>query len=230
MDWTKVKVFYDGDNIQKYCNNPRVVGFTMNSTFIKQSGAKSWKEFYTANTSFIRSRPISLQVTNDDEIEQQAHQLHAFDTNIYVKVPLLNSKGESNLSTINRLLGQGVKVNITCVYTNEQVQTIFANLENKGTPAIVSIFSGGISDAGHDPVPTVSLAVQLAKPFPAVEILWAGVKDNLAFQKCVETGCHIITVPDSVMDRMNRIGLDLYQMSIDKVKLFNADANAVRIE
>lgn len=230
MDWTKLKVFYDGDNIQKYSNHSRVVGFTMNSTFIKQSGAKSWKEFYDANTSFIRSRPISLQVTNDDDIETQAHQLNAFDTNIYVKVPFLNSKGVSNLSIINRLLAQGVKVNITCVYTNEQVQTTFANLDNKSTPVIVSIFSGGISDAGHDPVPTVSLAVQLAKAFPNAEILWAGVKDNLAFQKCVETGCHIITVPDSVMDRMNRIGLDLHQMSIDKVKLFNADASAILIE
>lgn len=230
MDWTKLKVFYDGDNIQKYCNHPRVVGFTMNSTFIKQSGTNSWKEFYDTNNSFIRSRPISLQVTNDEEVEQQAYKLHAFDANIYVKVPVLNSKGESNLSTINRLLAQGVKVNITCVYTHEQVETVFDTLENKNTPAIVSIFAGGISDAGHDPVPTVSLAVQLAKAFPNVEILWAGVKDNLAFQKCVETGCHIITVPDSVMDRMNRIGLDLHQMSIDKVKLFNTDAKSIRIE
>ena len=230
MDWTKVKIFYDGDTILKYYNHPRVVGFTMNSTFIKQSGAKSWKEFYEANKYRVGDRPISLQVTNDTEIEEQAYHLHAFGTNVYVKVPLLNSKGESNLPVINRLLQNGVKVNITCVFTEEQVKEVFSNLQLHSTPAIVSIFSGGISDSGKDPVPTVALAATLAKQYSNVEILWAGVKDNLAFQKCVETGCHIITVPDSVMDRMNRIGLDLHQMSIDKVKLFNNDAKDVSIE
>jgi len=230
MDYSKVKIFYDGDNIKKYCNHPQVVGFTMNSTFIKQSGAKSWKEFYLANEAHINGRPISLQVTNDDDIETQAITLHSFGPSIYVKVPVLNSKGESNLAVINRLLENGIKVNITCVYTEKQVEEIFSNLQLHSTPAIVSIFSGGISDTGKDPVPTVALAVTLAKSYSNVEILWAGVKDNLSFFKCVETGCHIITVPDSVMDRMNRIGLNLHQMSIDKVKLFNTDAKDVSIE
>lgn len=230
MDYTKVKIFYDGDNIEKYANHPHVVGFTMNSTFIKQSGARSWREFYDENSAKIAGRPISLQVTNDNDIEEQAHHLHAFGTNVYVKVPVINSQGESNLAVINRLLQQGVKVNITCVFTEDQVKEVFSNLQLHSTPAIVSIFSGGISDTGKDPVPTVALAVTLAKTYSNVEILWAGVKDNLAFNKCVETGCHIITVPDSVMDRMNRIGLNLHQMSIDKVKLFNNDAKDVTIE
>jgi transaldolase len=229
MAMTTVKIFYDGDKIEKYHANPNVVGFTMNSTFIKQSGAKSWKEFYDANAAFIGSRPISLQVTNDDSIDEQARQLHRFGSNIYVKVPVLNSKGESNLPVINTLLRDGIKVNITCVFTKEQVKDVFSNLALYGTPCIVSIFSGGISDTGVDPTETVQLASTLAKPYSNVEILWAGVKDNLVFNKCAETGCHIVTVPDSVMDRMTRIGLDLHTMSIDKVILFNTDARGISI-
>jgi transaldolase len=229
MDSTNVKIFYDGDKIEKYHAHANVVGFTMNSTFIKQSGAKSWKEFYEANTSFIGSRPISLQVTNDDEIEEQARQLHSFGSNIYVKVPVLNSKGESNLAVIHRLLGDGIKVNITCIFTEKQVNDVFSSLGSHGTPCIVSIFSGSISDTGVDPTETVRLASRLAKSYSNVEILWAGVKDNLVFSKCAETGCHIVTVPDTVMDRISRIGLDLHKMSIDKVVLFNNDAKGVSI-
>lgn len=226
----KVKIFYDGDKISKYYNHPDVVGFTMNSTFIKQSGCTSWKQFYDSISPVLNNRPISLQVTHDENIEGQAKKLHSFGSNIYVKVPVINTKGESNMSIINRLLEQNIKVNITCVFTNEQVKEVFSTIRSCSTPCIVSIFAGGISDAGFDPVPTVQLAVDLAKPHTNVEILWAGVKDNLAFQKCNDTGCHIITVPDNVMERMNRIGLNLHQMSIDKVKLFNDDAKYIRIE
>jgi transaldolase len=230
MDLTKLKIFYDGDNIQKYHNIPSVVGFTMNSTFIKQSGFSSWRAFYEANKELIRGRPISFQVTNDTDIENQALLLHSFDTNIYVKVPVENSRGESNMTVINALLQKGVKINITCVYTARQIHNIFSSLTDTPTPCIVSIFAGGISDAGLDPVDTVKLAVQQASPFKAVEILWAGVKDNLAFRKCIETGCHILTVPDTVMDRMNRIGLDLEEMARNKVILFNTDARSITIE
>jgi transaldolase len=230
MDLTKVKVFYDGDKITKYASFPHVVGFTMNSTFIKQSGAGSWKKFYDEHKSLINGRPISLQVTNDKDIVEQALKLHSFGDNVYVKVPVLNSKGDSNMATINTLLSQGVKVNITCVFTVAQVKEVFSALVSTTTPCIVSIFAGGISDTGVDPFDTGLLAVTLAKPHTNVEILWAGVKDNLAFKKCIDMGCHIITVPDAVMDRMNRIGLDLHKMSVDKVILFNNDAKDVTIE
>lgn len=229
MEQHQVKVFYDGDNVKKYHTHPSVVGFTMNSTFIKQSGYSSWKAFYEAHREFINGRPISLQVTNDTDIEEQALLLNSFDSNIYVKVPVENSKGSSNMATINLLLEKGVKINITCVYTARQIQHVFSSLVESSTPCIVSIFAGGISDAGLDPVDTVKMAVQEAARFKNVEILWAGVKDNLAFRKCNETGCHIITVPDSVMDRMNRIGLDLEEMARNKVILFNNDATSISI-
>lgn len=230
MNMGNLKIFYDGDKITKYANYPGVVGFTMNSTFIKQSGFPTWKQFYDSVAPIIGDRPISLQVTNDEAIEEQARRLHSFGPSVFVKVPVLNAKGESNLPCINRLLLEQIKVNITCVFTLDQVKEVFASLQPTSTPCIVSIFAGGISDAGVDPLETVQLAVDLARPHAAVEILWAGVKDNLAFQKCVATGCHIITVPDTVMDRMTRIGLNLHQMSIDKVKLFNTDAKDVKIE
>lgn len=230
MDLSKVKVFYDGDKITKYASFPRVVGFTMNSTFIKQSGAASWKKFYDDHGNYIAGRPISLQVTNDTNILEQALQLHSFGPNVFVKVPVINSGGESNMLVINNLLERGVKVNITCVFTLDQVKEVFSTLVPSQTPCIVSIFAGGISDTGVDPTETGQLAVTLAKAFSNVEILWAGVKDNLAFKKCIDMGVHIITVPDAVMDRMGRIGLDLHQMSIDKVKLFNTDAQNILIQ
>jgi transaldolase len=229
MDLSRVKVFYDGDNISKYHSHSSVVGFTMNSTFIKQSGAKSWKAFYDTNAKYISGRPISLQVTNDSDIEAQARELHSFGNNVFVKIPVVSSSGESNMPVINKLLNDNIKINITCVFTQEQVKEVFTSLVHTSTPCIVSIFAGGIADTGIEPLETGELAVRLSKEHSNVEILWAGVKDNLAFKKCIDFGCHIITVPDNVMDRMNRIGLNLHQMSIDKVKLFNNDAKNVQI-
>ena len=222
--------YYDGDKIEKYANFPNVSGFTMNSTFIKQSGFLSYREFYNANYKFINNRPISLQVTSDNTIVEDAKALSLFGSNIYVKVSILNSSGNSNLPLIKELLEQGIKINVTCVYTKQQILDTYEVLSSVNTPYIVSIFAGGISDTGLDPLPYIQLAVDTFKPNPNAQILWAGVKDNVAIKNSIKVGCHIITIPDSVMDRLGRLDLDLHQMSIDKVKLFNKDANGIKIE
>lgn len=222
--------YYDGNNIEKYANFPNVSGFTMNSTFIKQSGYTSYREFYNASYKFINNRPISLQVTSDNTIIEDAKALSLFGSNVFVKVSILNSKGDSNLSVIKELLEQGIKINVTCVYTKQQILDTYEVLYNVNTPYIVSIFAGGISDTGLDPLPYIELAVDIFKSNPNAQILWAGVKDNVAIKNSIKVGCHIITIPDSVMDRLGRLDLDLHQMSIDKVKLFNIDASGIKIE
>lgn len=227
MNFKQSQIFYDGCNIAKYANHPMVKGFTMNSTFIKDSGCASWKIFYDLQAENIRGRPISLQVRSDENIAEEARILSAFGPNVFVKVPVINSKGESNLTIIRQLLDDGIKINVTCVFTQQQVDDIYNALFGTMTPYIISIFAGGISDTGIDPLPLVHYTVQKVKEDANAQVLWAGVKDNLAVMKAVEVGCHIITIPDTVMDRINRLGLDHHQMSIDKVKLFNTDASRI---
>lgn len=226
---TTSKYFYDGCNIKKYASHPSVVGFTMNSTFIKQSGFPSYSKFMNEYANDIAGRPISLQVLSDDTIDSDARALAKLGSNVYVKVPVINSKGELNLKTIKTLLDDGIKINITCVFTKEQVLQTYNVLSSVQTPYIVSIFAGGISDTGLDPLPFVQFAVDVFRKCPAAEILWAGVKDNFSVKNSSKIGCHIITIPDSVMDRLGRLDLDLHQMSIDKTKLFNNDATNILI-
>ena len=225
---TQIKIFYDGNNIDKYVDYPHVVGITTNSTFIAQSTFTSYKKFMEVYSEKIRGRPISLQVWSEENMADQARELSTLG-NVYVKIAVKNSAGEYNIPLINTLLQEGIKVNITCVYTDTQLNTLANTLIKTDTPVIVSVFAGGISDAGHDPLPTVTNAVNLFKDQSNVEILWAGCKDNASIINADNVGCHIITLPDSIMDRMNRIGTDLEKMTVDKVKLFNNDARNLRI-
>lgn len=229
MDLSKIKIFYDGCNIRKYHNNPHVVGFTMNSTYIRDSKFPSYREFYQEYAENINHRPISLQITNDDDIEEQAISLASFDENVYVKIPVINSCNESNLDIIRRLLEQNIKVNITCVFTKSHIDTIYAELCRQTTPFIVSVFAGSIADTGVEPYDTVKHAVDTFALMANVEILWAGVKEIMAIKYAIDYKCHIITVPDAVFDRFSRIGLNLEEMACNKVKSFNKEAENIRI-
>jgi len=222
----QIKIFYDGNNINKYVDYPNVVGITTNSTFVAQSGFTSYTKFMETYSEKIRGRPISLQVWSEENIAEQARQLATLG-NVYVKIPVKNTLGEYNIPLINELLNDGVKVNITCVYTEAQLNELEAKLFHTETPVIISVFAGGISDAGLDPLPTVVKAVQMFKDRPNVEILWAGCKDNYSIISADRVGCHIITLPDSIMDRINRTGTDLEKMTVDKVKLFNNDSKTL---
>jgi len=228
MSFGRVKIFYDGNNINKYVDYPNVVGITTNSTFIAQSGFTSYTKFMETYSEKIRDRPISLQVWSEDNMANQARQLATLG-NVYVKIPVKNTCSEYNIPLINELLNDSVKVNITCVYTEAQLNELKAGLVNTETPVIISIFAGGISDAGLDPLPTVIKAVQMFKDQPNINILWAGCKDNYSIVSADRVGCHIITLPDSIMDRINRIGTDLEKMTVDKVKLFNNDSKNLLI-
>jgi transaldolase len=229
MDLSKIKIFYDGCNIRKYYNNPHVVGFTMNSTYIRDSKFPSYREFYDEYAENINHRPISLQITSDDNIEDQAISLASFDENVYVKIPVINSQNESNIEVIRRLLEKNIKVNITCVFTKIHIDSIYAELNRQTTPFIVSVFAGSIADTGVEPYDTVKHAVDTFAPMSNVEILWAGVKEIMSIKYAIDYKCHIITVPDAVFDRFSRVGLNLEEMACNKVKSFNKEAENIRI-
>jgi transaldolase len=228
------KIFYDGCDIKKFGSYPGVVGFTTNTTIMRQSNELNYKIFYEQNKDLINDRPISFQIFSNDknEILLQAKMINAIANNIYVKVPVINSNGESLLDIIKILLDDGIKINITAVFTQDQIDLIQAIVLNTKTPTIVSIFGGRISDTGVNPKDIISYAVNLFKDNLSVEVLWAGCKDNLVLKNADDIGCHIVTLPDTIMTRINRIGQPLNNLSQDTVKSFLKDAleGALRIE
>lgn len=229
------KLFYDGTQFEKF-GKDNVVGFTTNTSICRQGGITSYKSFYQQYQSIINNRPISFQIFSDDPdiVREQAKQIVSLGPNVYAKVPIINSKGESLLPTIIDLLNQGVWVNITAIFTIEQINAISDSIHNSKhtTPTIVSVFAGRISDTGIEPKSFMSHAVNMFKDRPEVEILWAGVKDNLVWQQAKECGCHIVTCPDAIMTRLPRIGQTLDNLSQESVALFLKDAveSGIRID
>jgi transaldolase len=222
----KIKIFYDGVAVNKYGKLPYVCGFTTNTSFMKMGNELNYKAFMEKYHEVIGDRCISLQLFADDfeEAYQQAVQIASLGKNIYVKVPIMNSKGVSNLTLIERLLQEGIQVNITAIFTKEQVVQVLPTLEKTKTPTIVSIFAGRISDTCVNPVPIVQYATQLFESYPHIEVLWAGCKETLSIQHAIDSKCHIITIPDSILDRMGRMGKDLTEFSLETVAAFRKDA------
>jgi transaldolase len=219
------KVFYDGASLTTYANYPDVVGFTTNTTILRQAGVTNYKNFYDSNAALINDRPISFQIFSDSSsvILEQARQIHMLGKNIYVKVPLINSQGDSLLSTIQTLLQEGIRVNVTALFTNEQLIELQKGVLDTKTPCIVSVFGGRISDTGVNPKEIIGNAVQLFSSNPHIEILWAGCKDNLVIQNARDVGCHIVTLPDAIISRINRLGKPLDTLSQETVKSFLKD-------
>lgn len=219
------KLFYDGCDM-KFASYPSIVGFTTNTTIMRQSKQFSYRSFYEQHKQVIGDRPISFQCFSDDTniLEQQARSIHSFGPNVYVKIPVISSKGESLLPTIVSLIREGIKVNITAVFTKEQIDLIVSALEQSNTPCIVSIFCGRISDTGVDPKEIMTYGVQRLSSFSNIELLWAGCKDNLVVQHAEQVGCHIVTLPDAIISRLSRIGQPLDCLSQDTVSSFLKDA------
>lgn len=221
-----VKLFYDGCDIKKFGDYPNIVGFTTNPTIMKQSGQSNYRAFYEANKEYIRDRPISMQVFSDDphEILEQAKKIASIGKNVIVKVPVVTSKGESNLPVIRDILENDIPVNITAIFTKSQIEEVSLRLNGVSTDFIISIFAGRISDTGVDPKDIVKYAVDTFATYPNAQILWAGVKDNLVVKNSNDVGCHIATLPDAILLRINRLGQSLENLSTDTVKSFLSDA------
>jgi transaldolase len=221
----KIKIFYDGNNIEKYSKNQHVRGYTTNISFLKQAGITDYKQFALEKIKLANGKPISFQVFAKDlsEMESQAREISSWAENVYVKIPVVNSEGESSVGLVKKLNNEGMKINITTVYTTQQIEKIWESLKQTKTPTIVSIFSGRISDTGVYPEPIVKQAVELYSENSNIEVLWAGCQRVLNIFDAVNVGCQIITVPDAPMDRINRIGKNLHEFSVETSKSFRQD-------
>ena len=226
----KVKIFADGAEKEKMLaatKNPLVAGFTTNPTLMKKAGVTDYKAFAQEMISLIPDKSLSFEVFADefDEMERQAKDIASWGENVYIKIPITNTKGESSLPLVKKLSDSGAKLNVTAIFTLKQVEdTVKALTNSKG--AYVSVFAGRIADAGVDPVPLMEKAVELLSVNPNLELLWASVREVFNVVQADNVGCHIITAPDSIINKLSSIGKDLDEFSLDTVKMFYKDATA----
>ena len=226
----KIKIFADGadfESINKLNTKNYIRGFTTNPSLMKKAGIKNYKEFALKILSKIKDKPISFEVFSDDlvEMEKQAMEIATWGKNINVKIPITNTKKESTNEIIERLSNQGIECNITAIFTVNQLKNVFQIL-NKNTPAILSVFAGRIADTGIDPENIMAECVQASKSKPKSEILWASTRELVNIFQADKIGCQIITVPHEILSKIDSIGKNLDDYSLDTVKSFYKDAVA----
>jgi len=224
----KIKLFADGADktqILRFYANPLIRGFTTNPTLMRSAGVKNYEAFAREILDVIRDRPISFEVFADNfgEMERQARKIAAWGENVYVKIPISNTKRQSSMELAGQLAHSGVKVNITAVLTLDQVRAA-ADALTGGSPGIISIFAGRIADTGRDPVPTVAAAVDLVSAYSNIELIWASPRELLNIFQANDAGCHIITVPETILAKLETVGKDLDEFSLETVAMFHHDA------
>lgn len=225
----KVKIFADGankDEMLKAHQQGMVKGFTTNPTLMKKAGIKDYEAFAQSVLAEITDVSVSFEVFSDelDEMLRQAKKIASWGKNVYVKIPVTNTKGESTAPVIKSLAcDHGVQVNVTAIMSLEQVKEVVAQL-NPEVPAIVSVFAGRVADTGRDPLPLMKDSLALMKNLPLAELLWASPRELLNIFQADEMGCHIITVTDGILSKLPTVGKDLDEFSLDTVKMFYRDA------
>ena len=230
VDDLKVKIFADGadlDSMLDLAANPRIKGFTTNPTLMRKAGIDDYSSFARRVLDKITNRPISFEVFADefDDMHAQALEIASWGTNVNVKIPITNTRGESSAPLVADLSRQGVVVNVTAMFTLEQVRSIVDVLDAQ-TPAILSIFAGRIADAGRDPVPVMRDALEIMRARPNSELIWASPRELLNIVQAHEIGCHIITVTHDILKKLPTIGKSMEQFSLETVKMFHQDASA----
>lgn len=228
LDKLNVKIFADGADKNKMIemNNKKFIsGLTTNPTLMRKSGINDYKEFCLDILKTITEKPISFEVFSDDfvEIEDQATEISSWGSNVYVKIPVMNTKKETCYKTIQKLSKNGVKLNVTAVMTLNQVNDIINNLD-PSVNSYVSIFAGRIADTSIDPIPIMEEALKIMSQNIKSELIWASPRELLNIFQANEIGCHIITVTPSIIDKLNLIDYDLNEYSLDTVKMFFNDA------
>jgi transaldolase len=224
----KVKLFADGAEknamLELYAN-PRIQGFTTNPTLMRKAGINDYQGFAQEILSAIPDRPISFEVFADefDEMERQARLIAAWGPNVYVKIPITNTGGVTCFELAHRLSQEGVKLNITAMLTLDQVAGVVEALAG-GAPAAVSVFAGRIADTGRDPVALMATAVEMLRPHPQMELIWASPRELLNVFQADAIGCHIITATTDILKKLSLVGKDLAEYSLDTVKMFREDA------
>ena len=224
----RTKIFCDSADyatIKKLNNNSLVSGFTTNPSLMKQSGAKNYKNYSLKLLKVCKKKPISLEVFGDtfDQMLRQAMIINSWGKNVYVKIPVVNSKGLYSGKVISVLSKKGIKLNITAVYTVGQVKKILKSV-NKKSKTIISIFSGRMSDVGKDPIPIIKKSVYLAKKMKKVEILWASTREAYNYLQAKDCGCSIITMPSAIIEKISKFGKTYQELTLDTVRKFLKDS------
>jgi transaldolase len=230
LDNLQVRLFADGADltaIERLAGNPSIRGFTTNPTLMRKAGVTDYRAFARDALRIVGDRPISFEVFSDvfDEMELQAHEIASWGRNVFVKVPVTNARGECAGRLISRLSAAGVQVNATAILTLDQVSKVIECLV-PGVASFVSVFAGRIADTGRDPVPVMARAVELLRPLPRTELIWASPRELLNVLQANDVGCHIITATSDLLAKLPLIGKDLTDYSLDTVKMFRQDAVA----
>jgi transaldolase len=224
----KVKIFADGADLAEMAamyRNPIIKGFTTNPTLMRKAGVSDYESFAREVLRAIPDRPISLEVFSDDfeDMERQARTIAGWGPNVYVKIPVTDTRGRSSVPLLKNLARAGVKLNVTALMTLDQVRDVVAALDG-GPPACVSVFAGRIADSGRDPMPVMAASVDALRPHPNVELIWASPRELLNVVQADSVGCHIITATNEILKKLPMIGKDLNEFSLDTVKMFRDDA------
>lgn len=223
-----VKIFADGADkagMLEMHAKPFIKGFTTNPTLMRKAGITDYKAFAREILQAIPDRPISFEVFSDEfpEMERQAMEISGWGDNVYVKIPVTNTRRHPSYELVRKLTKRGVKVNVTALMALEQVRDVVAVLDSE-TPSYVSVFAGRVADTGRDPVPLMAAAVELLKARPKAELIWASPRELLNIFQADAIGCHIITVTNDTLKKLALVGRDLSDFSLDTVKMFYEDA------
>ena len=229
-----IKIFCDIADLKiiKNFNKKKIVkGFTTNPTLMRKAGAKDYESYSKQLLKLCPKKPISFEVFADDQksMIDQGKKINKWGKNVYVKVPITNTKNKFMGKVIKDLNDQNIKLNITAVYTADQTKKIL-NVINKKTKVIISIFAGRAGDAGKDPIPQIKKSILLAKRFKNVEILWASVREPYNYLQAKQLGCHIITIPPSIIEKIEKFGKSFDQLTKETIKAFLIDSKKSRFK
>ena len=230
----KTKIYCDIAEIaqiKKFNKKKIVKGFTTNPSLMRKAGAKDYKSYSKKILKLCNNKPVSLEVFGDEyaDMKKQAIIINKWAKNVYVKIPVCNSKGNFMGRIIQELNSQNIKLNITAVYSSKQTEKIL-KLINKKTKVIISIFAGRAGDTGKDPIPEFQKSISMAKKYNNVEILWASVREPYNYLQADQLGCHIITIPPNIIEKIENFGKTFNQLSIETVKGFLVDTRKSRFK
>jgi transaldolase len=230
LDRITTRIFADGadlDGILALAEDPRISGFTTNPTLMHQVGLTDYERFARELLEHVNTHPISFEVFADEprEMRRQALLIASWGENVYVKIPVTTTTGESMAPLVRELSENGVKVNVTALFTTAQVELITAAVSD-GAPSYISVFAGRIADAGVDPVPIIAGALEVMADAPRSELIWASPREILNLVQADRVGCHIITITHDLLKKLDCLGKSLEQYSLDTVRMFQGDAIA----
>jgi transaldolase len=226
-----IKIFADGADLEGILDlyrQPFVRGLTTNPTLMRKVGLTDYETFARTVLEDVKSKPISFEVFSDEfpEMRRQALKMRDWQENVYVKIPVTNTRGESAARLIEELSAENVKLNVTALLTSRQVKTVAAAL-SRDVPAVVSVFAGRVADTGVDPAPLMRESLRLLDALPKAELLWASVREVLNVYQAAACGCHIVTVPHDILKKLQQLaGKDLEELSLETVRMFHEDAVA----